>query len=247
MIEADDFRLLEERFRLDWMIETKQWQKAKEAAERMEQRLDMENCYNRQYLGEIYYIIELVRSGIPSGERMERLLSLLKLTIPDFVLTEHVREWPEVFWCTVFTSEEISILSQIARALRCDGKTEDSIYLAEKLYGYYKKSAVRPEFHFRTLLGILAQLSILLGTPGRYEECIRYSQEGIALCFVSRKMSEMGLFVNNIANAKECLGDKAFALRYYRYAFYCEELLGNSSEIPRRSYEKLNGKEAEWY
>ncbi|MBD5533798.1 MAG: helix-turn-helix transcriptional regulator [Lachnospiraceae bacterium] len=247
VIEADDFRLLEERFRLDWMIETKQWKKAKEAAERMEQQLDMDNCYNRQYLGEIYYIMELVRSGISCGEQMERLLSLLKLTIPDFVLTENVREWPEAFWCTVFTSEEISILSQIARALRCDGKTEDSIYLTEKLYGYYKKSAVRPEFHFRTLMSILAELSISLSTSGRYKECIRYSQEGIALCFVSRKMSEMGLFVNNIANAKECLGDKAFALRYYRYAFYCEELLCKDPEIPKRSYEKLSGEAIKWY
>lgn len=247
MIEADDFRLLEERFRLDWMIETKQWQKAKEAAERMEQRLDMDNCYNRQYLGEIYYIVELVQSGIPSGQRMERLLSLLKLTIPDYPLTEHVREWPEAFWCTVFASTEISILTQMATALRRSKKREDGLYLVEKLYEYYKMSTVRPEFHFRTFLLILAELSIVLGTSGCYEECIRYSREGIALCFVSRKMSDMGLFVNNIANAKECLGDKAFALRYYRYAFYCEELLGNSSEIPRRSYEKLNGKETEWY
>ncbi|MBD5466651.1 MAG: helix-turn-helix domain-containing protein [Lachnospiraceae bacterium] len=247
MIEADDFRLLEERFRLDWMIETKQWQKAKEAAKRLESQLDMENRYNRQYLGEIYYIIELVQSEIPSGEQMERLLSLLKLTKPDYPLTERVREWPEAFWCTVFTSEEISIMTQMTSTLRRNGKAEDSIYLTEKLYGYYKKSVVRPEFHFRTLMGILAQLSILHGTPGHYEECIRYSQEGIALCFVSRKMSDMGLFVNNIANAKECLGDKAFALRYYRYAFYCAELFCKDSEIPRRSYEKLNGKEIEWY
>ena len=94
---------------------------------------------------------------------------------------------------------------------------------------------------------VLAELSISLGMLERYEECIRYSREGIALCFVSRKMSEMGLFVNNIANAKECLGDKAFALRYYRYAFYCEELLGNSSEIPRRSYEKLSREDLKWY
>lgn len=247
IIEADDFRLLEERFRLDWMIETKQWQTAKEAAERMEQRLDMDNCYNRQYLGEICYIMKLVQSEIPSGERMEKLLSLLKLTIPDYPLTEHVREWPEGFWCTVFTSEEISIMTQMTTVLRQNGKNEDGIYLAERLYRYYKKSAVRPEFHFRTLLGILAELSISLGTSERYEECIRYSREGIALCFASRKMSDLGLYINDIANAKECLGDKAFALRYYRYAFYCEELLGNSSEIPRRSYEKLNGREIEWY
>lgn len=247
IIETDDFHLLEERFRLDCMIETKQWQEAKETAERMEEQLDMENCYNRQYLGEIYYIIELVQNSIPEGEQMERLLSLLKLTMPDFALTERVREWPEAFWCTVFTSEEIYIMTQMARALSRSERREDAVYLAEKLYGYYKESAIRPEFHFRTLMGILAELSILLGMSGRYEECIRYSKEGIALCFVSRKMSEMGLFVNNIANAMECLGDKAFALRYYRYAFYCEELFCKDTEIPRRSYEKLNGEAVEWY
>ena len=247
IIETDDFGLLEERFRLEWMIETSQWQKAAETAECMEQQLDMENCYNRQYLGEIHYIIGLVLKEIPKEEQMGKLLSLLKLTIPDFVLTECVKEWPETFWCTVFTSTEISIMTQMARTLRHNEKWEESIYLTEKLYEYYKKSVIKPEFHFRTFMGILAQLSILLGTLGRYEECIRYSREGIALCFVSRKMSDMGLFVNDIANAKECLGDKTFALRYYRYAFYCEELLGKSSEIPRRSYEKLSGEEPKWY
>ena len=249
VIEADDFSLLEERFYLDWLIETRQWQKAKEAAERLEQQLDMGNRYNRQYLGEIYYLVELSLTGIPKEERMGRLTSILNLTIPEYPLSERVREWPELFWCTVFTSEEISIMMQMATALRHNGNPEDSIYLLERLYSYYKKSTVREEFHFRTFLGILAQLSILLGTLERYEECIGYSREGIALCFASRKILDMGLFVNDIATAKECLGDKAFALRYYRYAFYCEELLGSNSEIPRRSYKKLSmtDEELEWY
>lgn len=247
IIEAEDFRLLEERFHLDWLLETGQWQEAKKAAKRLEAGLDMESRYNRQYLGEVSYLVELSLTGIPAGDRMGRLTSILNLTIPEYVLTEQVREWPEAFWCTVFTSEEISVMVQMARALRYAGKPEDSSYLLERLYGYYQKSIVRPEFHFRTFLPILAQLSILLGTPEHYEECIRYSHEGIALCFASKKMLDMGLFVNDIANAKECLGDKAFALRYYRYAFYCEELLGRSSEIPRRSYEKLSGEQAEWY
>ncbi len=247
VIEAEDFRLLEERFRLDWLIETRQWQKAKEAAERLERRLDMGNRYNRQYLGEIYYFVELSLTGIPEEERMRRLTSILNLTIPEYPLTEQVREWPEAFWCTVFTSEEISVMTQMATALHHEGKLEDSLYLSEQLYEYYKKSTVRPEFHFRTLLLILAQLSILLGTQGRYEECIQYSYEGVALCFASRKMSDMGLFINDIANAKEHLGDKAFALRHYRYAFYCEELLGRNSEIPKRSYEKLRGERRKWY
>lgn len=239
VIEAKDFRLLEERFRLDALIETKQWQKAKKAAGRLKAQLDMESRYNRQYLGEIYYLIELALKGIPEQERVGRLLLLLSLTISDYTLTENVREWPEAFWCTVFTSEEISIMLQVINALRCMGELGDGIYLAERLYAYYHMSAVRPEFHFRTFMGVLAQLSILLGREERNEECIRYSYEGIALCFASRKMTDMGLFVNNIANANERLGDKAFALRHYRYAFYCEELLGNNSDIPRKSYEKL--------
>lgn len=239
VIEAKDFRLLEERFRLDSLIETRQWQKAKKAAGRLKAQLDMQSRYNRQYLGEIYYLIELALKGVPEQERVGRLLRLLGLTISDYKLTENVREWPEAFWCTVFTSEEISIMLQVINALRCMGELEDGIYLAEKLYAYYHMSAVRPEFHFRTFMGVLAQLSLLLGRKGRNEECIRYSYEGIALCFASRKMSDMGLFVNNIANANERLGNKAFALRHYRYAFYCEELLGNNSDIPRKSYEKL--------
>lgn len=248
VIEAKDFRLLEERFRLDALIETKQWQEAEKTAERLEAQLDMESRYNRQYLGEIHYLIELALTGISEQKQMGRLLSLLGLTITDYPLTENVREWPEAFWCTVFTSEEISIMNQMINMLRRLGRTEEAIYLAEKLYAYYHMSAVRPEFHFRTFMGILALLSILLGKEGRYEECIRYSYEGVALCFASCKMSDMGLFVNNIAYAKERLGEEAFSLRHYRYAFYCEELLGNCSMIPKQSYEKLSERERrKWY
>ncbi|MCM1103449.1 MAG: helix-turn-helix domain-containing protein [Clostridium sp.] len=247
VIETDDFQLLEECLRIDGMIETRQWQKAKETAEHLEQQLDMENCQNRQYLGAIRYILGLYLDDTPQEERIGRLITLLNLTIPEIPLTENVREWPEAFWCTVFTSEEISIMSDMVQELRHNGKQEDSFYLLEKLYEYYKRSTVRPEFHFRTFMRVLAWLSIFLGTSGRYEECVQCSREGIALCFVSRKMTDMGLFVNDIANAKECLGDKTFALRYYRYAFYCEELLGRNTEVPKRSYEKLSGEEAKWY
>lgn len=247
VIEAKDFRLLEERFRLDALIETRQWKKAKKAAEQLEAQLDMESRYNRQYLGEIHYLIELALNEIPKQKQMGRLRALLGLTITEYSLAEDVREWPDVFWCTVFTSEEISIMIQMINALRRLDKKEEAVYLAEKLYAYYQMSAVRPEFHFRTFMGILALLSILLGNEGRYDECIRYSYEGIALCFASRKMSDMGLFVNNIAYAKERLGKKAFSLRYYRYAFYCEELLGNSSIIAKQSYEKLHQRERRWY
>lgn len=246
VIETDDFQLLEECFRLDLMIETRQWQKAKETVEHLEQRLDMENCQNRQYLGEIRYILGIYLDDTPK-EQIGRLTTLLNLTIPEIPLTENVRDWSEAFWCTVFTSEEISIMSDMVQELRHNGKQEDSFYLLEKLYEYYKRSTVRPEFHFRTFMRVLAWLSIFLGTSGRYEECVQCSREGIALCFVSRKMTDMGLFVNDIANAKECLGDKTFALQYYRYAFYCEELLGRNTEVPKRSYEKLSGEEGKWY
>lgn len=247
VIEARDFRLLEERFLLDALIETDQWQKAEETARRLEGQLDMESRYNRQYLDEIYYLIELETKGIPGQERMGRLLEILRLTIPEYALGEDVREWPGAFWCTVFTSEEVSVMAHMVDALRRTGREKDAIYLTERLYAYYKTGTVRPEFYFRTFMTILDLLSILLGKAGRYEECLRYSYEGVALCFASRKMSSIGLFVNNIANAKECLGDKAFALRYYRYAFYSEELFERSSEIPRRSYEKLAGTSKEWY
>ncbi|MCM1538998.1 MAG: helix-turn-helix domain-containing protein [bacterium] len=247
VIETDDFQLLEECFRIDGMIETRQWQKAKETAEHLEQQLDMENCHNRQYIGEIWYILEFYLDGIPEEEQTGRLITLLNLTIPEIPLTENVREWSEAFWCTVFTSEEISILIQIAIVLRRVGRQEDGLYLSEKLYEYYQGSTIRPEFHFRTFLRVLTGLSVGMSKAKHYEKCIHYSCEGIALGSKARKMTDIGLFINQIADAKECLGDKAFALRYYRYAFYCEELLGQGAEVPRRSYEKLNGKEVKWY
>lgn len=55
--------------------------------------------------------------------------------------------------------------------------------------------------------------------------------------------------VNNLADALEHMGEREKALKYYRLAFYSAELMKRegTAGVARRSYEKLLGREVQWY
>lgn len=96
---------------------------------------------------------------------------------------------------------------------------------------------------------LIARLTGCTGRLGKRKEELAYSEEGIRLCRISGTWKMMPLFVNNKADALEHLGQKETSLQYYRLAFYSAELFKKelSAQVAKRSYEKLLGKQTEWY
>lgn len=162
---------------------------------------------------------------------------------------EDVRKWREDFWNRPFSSEEIGVMLKMSDALRNEKKWAQVQFLLEKLLSHYQRSRVKPEFHFRRVIMLVARLTGCTGKTGKRKEELTYSEEGIRLCRVSGTWKMSSVFVNNKADALEHLWEKETSLKYYRLAFYSAELFKKdlSAQVAKRSYEKLLGQPAEWY
>lgn len=118
-----------------------------------------------------------------------------------------------------------------------------------ELLRHYQESRVRLEFHYRTAMLIVVHLSQCTGVMKNYVKELKYSEEGIRLHMISGARKLLPTCVNNLADALENMGQKEKALKFYRLAFYSAELMKRegTAKVARRSYEKLLGREIQWY
>lgn len=248
-IETDDLTLLDLEWQITMLIMNRQWEQAEEALQEMREKLDLSYRCNRQYLENVQFNIDCAVGRIPLEQQFKAVRKILAITVEEVPEGEDVREWQEDFWDYPFNSEEIAVMMQMADTLEHEKEWEQAQFLLEKLLRHYQRSRIKLEFHFRTVILIVARLSGCTGILGKRKEELIYSEEGICLCRSSGTWKLLSTFVNNIADALEYLGKKETSLKYYRLAFYSAELFGKdrTAEIAKRSYEKLLGQPAEWY
>lgn len=248
-IETDDLTLLDQEWQITTLIMNRRWERAEKALQEMREKLDLSYGCNRQYVANVRFTIECAAGRIPVERQFESAREILAITVGNVPEAENVEEWREDFWERPFSSEEIGVMMNMADALRNEKKWGQVQFLLEKLLNHYQMSRVRPEFHFRRLIMIVARLTGCTGKTGKWKEELIYSEEGIRLCRVSGTWKMLSVFVNNKADALEHLGKKETSLKYYRLAFYSAELFKKdlSTQIAKRSYEKLLGQPIEWY
>lgn len=248
-IETDDLALLDREWQITTLIMNRQWDQAKEALQEMREKLDLSYGCNRQYVEIKEFTIDCELGRIPVEQQFENAREILAITVEKVPEGKDIRKWREDFWNRPFSSEEIGVMMKMADALQREKMEEQAEYLLGELLEYYQKSRVRPEFHFRTVIMIVARLTRCTGKLGKRKEELAYSEEGIRLCRVSGTWKMLPLFINNKADALEYLGQKETSLQYYRLAFYSAELFrrDGTAQVAKRSYEKLLGQLAEWY
>lgn len=247
MIESDNLAVLDRKFQVDKLIVNREWEKAEKAVEELEKALDLSCNCNRQYVEEIRCIIGLEIGRISIKEMFSRLRAVLAMTIKSIPEGNDVQKWPENFWNRSFTIEEMSVMLQMAIALADEGFFEQAIFMLEKMMEYYRKSRVRVEFHFRTVILIVGRLSGYYGVMKNYEKAAQYTEEGIRMLLVSGTRTLLPLLVNNRGAVLECMGNKKAGLYYYKQAFYSAELLEKKSADFKSYYEKLAGRKRKWY
>lgn len=218
------------------------------ALSRLEEQLDMTIPCNRQFVMDMRYSAESRQTEPPVAERRRRIRELLEITL-QLPPEEKVSEWGENFWTYPFRTEEIFLLMILGDTYKASGEREEAKYIYEKLLLHYRKSRVRPEFHYRTVLSLAARLSGCTGMLKDYEGERDYSLEGIRLSLICGFRNVFPKFVNNLADGLENLGDREKALKFYRLAFYFSEMMQEpiTGAIARRSYEKLLGEPVTWY
>lgn len=246
-IETDNFAVLDRKFQVDKLIVNRKWEKAEKAVDELEKELDLSLGCNRQYVKEMRYIIGRRLSRIDKEELFPMLKNILAVTIENMPKEIDILQWSKNFWNRSFTTGEVSVMIQMADALKDMNLIEQAVFLMEKLMACYQRSRVRPEFHFRTVILIVARLSSYYGALAEYEKALQYAEEGIRLSLVSGTRALLPHFVNNKGAVSECMGNKKAGLYYYKQAFYSAELLEKKSDDYKSYYEKLAGGRKEWY
>lgn len=247
MIETDNLAVLDRKFQVDKLIVNREWEKAEKAVAELEQVLSLSCGCNQQYVEEIRCIIGLELGRISTKEMFSRLRDVLAMTIAIIPEGDDVQKWPETFWNRSFTAGEMSVMLQMAIALADEGLFERAIFMLEKMMEYYRKSRVKVEFHFRTVILIAGRLSGYYGVMKNHEKAAQYTEEGIRLLLVSGTRNLLPLLVNNRGAVSECMGNKKAGLYYYKQAFYSAELLEKKSDDFKSYYEKLAGRTRKWY
>lgn len=246
-IETDDFAVLDKKNLLDRYSMNREWEQVEKAVEELAKDLDLSHVRNRQYVEEMRCIVGIELGRTDRLEAFERFRHILALTVEKVPESADIQEWDASFWQRSFTFVEISVMIQMADALFDRNWTGQAACLMERLMEYYRKSRVKPEFHFRTVILIVARLSSYYGILKEYDKALQYAEEGIRLSLVSGTRKMLAHFVNNKGAVFECRGDKKAALHYYKQAFYIAELLEKKSVNFKAYYEKLAGREQAWY
>lgn len=248
VIETDDFRALEEKWRLGRLVMLQKWEEADRMLSMLEQHLDMSSPCNRQYIELTHYIIDKRLGKGAASDSFLRLMHILNYTRQRVPEDKNIYNWSDAFWVHPFTSTEISVLMQIAGVLAVEGQTEQAVFLLEKMFNYYEKSRIGLEFHYRIILLLLGRLSAYHGILKNVRKCLEYSERGIEVCIASGNLRVLPRFINNKGDALENLGKKEASLKYYKLAFYCSELMQTSTtKVAMCSYENLIGREVKWY
>lgn len=247
MIESDNLAVLDRKFQVDKLIVNREWEKAEKALEDLEKALDLSCNCNRQYVEEMKYIIGRRLGRIDKEELFSMLKNILAVTIESVPEEIDVQKWPEIFWKRSFTAVEVSVMIQMADVLMNMKLMGQATFLMEKVMACYLRSRVKPEFHFRTIILIVARLSSCYGALAEYERALQCAEEGIRLSLVSGTRKLLPHFVNNMGAVSECTGNKKVGLYYYKQAFYSAELLETKSEDFKSYYEKLAGRKRKWY
>ncbi len=246
-IETDDFEMLERCWKVDWAIAKAKWMIVEENLQVLESEIDLQCVKNKQYIEETKYILDKHKQVIPISERKERLLEILQLSMPNIRDMREIFE--EAFWEIPFFSErEMSLLIQISDVLAQGNDRRSAVCLLERILDYYKRGKVCEEFYYHTMILVLARLSAFCSQNEDFEKGMKYAQAGIDMSFRCGNYALLSMLLNNQASAAEALGDEEKAMRLYRWALYCSEMLQTpTASIAKKSYETLSGKEENWY
>lgn len=243
-IETGDFRILELLWKMENHISRRKWEDAEMELQMIRDRLEIMTDRNRQYLEEIQYLIDKQSDAGDFQQRMERMLFILRITMPKTELWSWERD---EFWKHFFTKTEMSVLMDISDEIYRHKEYAKAAQLLERMYSYYVRKNVAQEFHYKITLLIVARLTSALLRCKEYEKAITYIEQGINISFKCCNQSLIGGLVNNWADALEQLGQQKKALELYRLAYYYDKLMESGyAQVSKASYENLLGRQVDW-
>lgn len=221
-IKGDNFEVQELRWDIDFYIANHKLNEAEKLLSVLEEKLDLTDVYNEQYVREIKFFIRNEKELIPCDKWKEEVIDILSLTMKD---SEKKLEEREGF--CFFTQEELILLINLGCACHRNGEYQEALKYYEGLeqyfYDFYELSSAKI---YKILLYNLSQV---YGLIGNYEKAMTRSKISI---FIENLYLETYNYYRAIYNIGWCYGKKMLeekdCEKKAQYKKYCNKFFQQS-------------------
>lgn len=194
------------------------YKRMKQKLTELEQRLDMTEPVNRQYMIRMRAMVDRRLGRISAKEQRERLEEALNCTLPDFS--------EEVLKKGMLNEQEIRILCNIAMAYMEEEEYRQSISILKMLYKYLE--SIHMESKTRILRLVLSNLDHVLGRSGELRKSQKIGKKALDL---AKDEGNAGSFVSILYgmayNDEESHQKKSVCLERLQQAYVLAECTDN--------------------
>ena len=234
-IRGEDFEIQELRWEIDFYIGIREIDEAEKLLWELKKRIDLDDPYNKQYIGEIELLIKYIIKPLPCEEYVKEIFELLSLTIDN---VEQFKEEGEI--SCFLTREELILLMNVGCSYHQSGNYRIALKYYKKLEAYFSDFyQMAGASIYKTLLHNLSQVYGLLG---EYEQSMEKSRGSIFLEMLYNNVERLYPALYNIGwcFGKMMIQEKDHrkweqhqlqCARYFRQSFYLADLFRDENVL----------------
>ena len=212
-----DYKIYEQRKKIEYLIYTRNYQTAKDLVEELEQDDYFKNDLQLQYLLSCKMSIELSThkkelSQHKFNEIIEVFIQAIKLSKRQFKIDDPIY--------SPLSHEEMRIINQMAIAHHAVGDTKQAIIITNNLVQSSNKNCENHIEKIQIHIKALYNLSKYLGLQGKIEESLENCEKGIEICRKSRQLDTLPYLLYNKAFAIKELGNVSDSKPYLLQSYY---------------------------
>ncbi len=215
---VEHFETLEKISELKRCSIYKRWDIVEQLIKEIEAEIDMNNVINQQEIGLFHTILDCHFHRITTEEAIERIESLLKLSVEKV-------DGKFIFPCFP-TSVEIALFNQISVFYRNRNQQQEAINVLMPIYEYFHQGKLEaPEYNQRYFM-ITTNLSCCLEEIGELEKSMELMQEGLDMGVNYNIAQRIAANLIQIGYIEERMGKENY-LKTNEKAYYLCELFGD--------------------
>ena len=239
-IVTDDYELHEKVSLYKRKCYQKEWERAGEILKEVEEKLDMTNPVNRQFVENSHLSQRVRNREISYPEALQKLEKILKYTMTNFE--------GEIY--RVPYREEFIILNCMALYNRFSGNMEKAEQIYTQLLKKYRESGTKEIHHNVPLFLLYINYTGLLEVENKLEDAEKIGKKGMHLMAESQRGDAAAKLLANISciyDKKETEEDDRMCEMCMRHSYWLQILyhLKKDSLVIKEAYEKKYNKKSD--
>ena len=191
-VESEDYEVQELRHELGRNIKLREPKKARDILLKLENKVEIMNTYNIQYIQMERLILDSLENKIAGRAYREALIKVLQLTVNNYDLLEK-----EEKIYGFLNRNEITILNNIAVSYENEQDYDNAVTWYKKLLNYFEEQYLLSGSIDYTM--IFTNYVNALGSGGKFMESTKQARRGVEFSEKDKDASYIGYFLYNIA------------------------------------------------